>query len=101
MLALANCKAALAGLASSPADQQTHDLQQLIQLTETNLQRVSPPATASEDTTRPRVPPLVHQHEPQQQLVTSLTTVPRVPTSQTLTRHQAIARRMAARQQRI
>jgi hypothetical protein len=77
MLALANCKAALIGLASSPADQQAHDLQQLIQLTETNLQRVSSTDPASADTARPRVPSSVHSPEPRQHIVTPPTTVPR------------------------
>ena len=55
MLALANCKAALAEIASSPADKQAQDLQQLIQLTETKLNPSTPTTESNDDTPRPRV----------------------------------------------
>ena len=111
MLALANCKAALTGLASSPADRQAQDLQQLIQLTETKLhQCMSPIAStneSSEDTPLPRVQPSVqpvltqpgqYQHSP---VVTPPPPVPRVTPAPTLPQRQAIARRTAAQQRRI
>ena len=51
MLALANCKAALAGLASLPADAQAKDLQRLVKLTETKLHSsITPPG--------PNLPPV-------------------------------------------
>jgi hypothetical protein len=109
ILTLANCKAALAGLSSSPAGTQAQDLQQLIHLTENNLQprNTSPlfPTQPPMVTPLPRVPPHVHLTAPQPALQSQLahppTPAPRVSPAAHLPQRQAVARRTAARQCRI
>ena len=110
MQALANCKAALAGLASSPADKQAKDLQQLIQLTEVNLSNATGAISVTptpDKTVVPRVPeghthPRVPDSTSSPPRVPPLDTpLPRVPTAPTLRQRQAVVWRTAARQRRL
>ena len=99
MLALANCKAALAGLSSSPADTQAKDLQQLIQLTEHKLNPSTTPtmspAQPPEDTPFPRVQPRVQPTVQPPDLPSPVThpptRVPRVSPASNLPQRQAVA----------
>jgi hypothetical protein len=104
MLALANCKAALAGLSSSPVVSQARDLQQLIHLTKHNLIPSTTPAMSPtqppEDTPPPRVQPqpAVPLPDLPSHVVHPPPPVLTVSSASNLQQCQAVARRTATRQ---
>ena len=109
ILALANCKAALAGLSSSPAVTQAKDLQQLIQLTSHKLNPSTTPTMShtppTTDAPLPRVQPNVQHTGPQTDLQSHVAHPPtpalRVSPASNLPQRQAIAHQTAAQQRRI